>query len=89
MLANRGADTIDGDANRPNLLIEEARRITADEITSGGLADLDVLVFPGGSGSRQVNDLGAMGVAKVREFIRTAGKGAVGLCAGAVHDLMG
>ena len=59
------------------------RRITANEIASGGLDDLDVLVFPGGSGSRQVNDLGAMGVAKVREFIRTAGKGAVGLCAGA------
>jgi peptidoglycan/xylan/chitin deacetylase (PgdA/CDA1 family) len=59
------------------------RRITANEIALGGLDDLDVLVFPGGSGSRQVNDLGAMGVASVREFIRTAGKGAVGLCAGA------
>jgi len=60
-----------------------ARRITAREIVSGGLADLDVLVFPGGSGSRQVGDLGALGVARVRDFIRTAGKGAVGLCAGA------
>ena len=59
------------------------RRITAREIASGGLADLDVLVFPGGSGSRQVGDLGVMGVAKVLEFIRTGGKGAVGLCAGA------
>ena len=59
------------------------RRITANEIASGGLDDLDVLVFPGGSGSRQVNDLGAMGAARVRDFIRTAGKGAVGLCAGA------
>jgi len=60
-----------------------ARRITAREIVSGGLADLDVLVFPGGSGSRQVGDLGTLGVARVRDFIRTGGKGAVGLCAGA------
>lgn len=59
------------------------RRITAAEIVSGGLDGLDVLVFPGGSGSRQVGDLGALGMDKVRAFVRTEGKGAVGLCAGA------
>lgn len=61
----------------------QARRITASEILGGDLSDLDVLVFPGGGGGRQANDLGALGVAKVRDFVLSRGKGIVGICAGA------
>lgn len=61
----------------------EVRRITSHEILAGGLDGLDVLVFPGGGGGRQVNDLGALGVARVRHFVLAKGGGIVGICAGA------
>jgi peptidoglycan/xylan/chitin deacetylase (PgdA/CDA1 family) len=58
-------------------------KITGAEIAAGGLDRLDVIVFPGGSGSRQWNDLGATGAELVRRFVLERGKGAIGLCAGA------
>jgi len=60
-----------------------AREISAAEIVAGGLDTLDVILFPGGSGSRQYGDLGQLGAARVRAFVQTGGKGAVGICAGA------
>ena len=61
----------------------EASLITANMILSGALSHLDVLVFPGGGGARQVNDLGDEGTARVKAFVRDEGKGVVGVCAGA------
>ena len=60
-----------------------ARRLTSREILAGALSELDVVVFPGGSGSRQQNDMGALVVAKLDHFVREEGKGVVGICAGA------
>ena len=57
--------------------------VTASEISTGILDGFDVLVFAGGGGSRQVNNLGAQGVARVRDFVMGKGKGVVGICAGA------
>ncbi len=55
--------------------------ISAAEIVSGKLNDFDVIVFPGGSGSQELNNLGQIGAKKVIEFVN-AGHGAVGICAG-------
>ncbi|MEW5765551.1 MAG: BPL-N domain-containing protein, partial [Acidobacteriota bacterium] len=59
------------------------REISAAEIVSGGLREVDVVVFPGGGGGRQRTDLGDAGVEEVRRFVLEEGRGAVGLCAGA------
>lgn len=70
------------DALRIDPLIER-RRITASEIARGDLSSLDVLIFPGGGGGRQFNDLGALGRSKVIDFVRRDGRGLIGICAGA------
>jgi glutamine amidotransferase-like uncharacterized protein len=57
-------------------------RITADEIRHGQLARFDLLIHPGGSGSKQGNTLGAEGRDRVRSFVEQGG-GFVGICAGA------
>lgn len=56
--------------------------LTSAQIAAGGLDKLDVLVIPGGSGSRQYLNLGAQNRDRIRRFIES-GKGAVGICAGA------
>lgn len=58
-----------------------ARFITPEEVRAGVLRDFDVVVFPGGSGSRQAEGLGGDGREVVREFVRNGG-GYVGICAG-------
>lgn len=58
-----------------------ARRITSEEIRQGGLAEFDVVVMPGGSGSKQAELLQESGRDKIREFVRSGG-GYVGICAG-------
>lgn len=58
------------------------RKIKADDIRSGVLADLDVLIHPGGSGGRQGRHLGEDGREKIRTFIDNGG-GFIGICAGA------
>ena len=83
-----------GDGASPACVIEtfEALRIDPDivpsligptEIYTGGLDKLDVIVFPGGSGSRQNNSLGSGSHDRVRDFVLVEGKGIVGICAGA------
>ena len=57
--------------------------VTAREILTGVLPDFDALVLPGGGGSRQMNSLGALAAARVISFVRSEGKGVVGICAGA------
>ena len=59
-----------------------AQPITAAQIMSGVLSQTDVLIFPGGSGSKQFNNLGFQGAEKVREFGKQKGNGVVGICAG-------
>jgi len=58
------------------------QRISIDQITSGSLTGMHVVVFPGGSGGGQGRGLGKVGRNKVREFVH-AGGGYVGICAGA------
>jgi glutamine amidotransferase-like uncharacterized protein len=60
----------------------EILRVTAEEIRGGGLAGVDVLVQPGGSGSKQGNTLGEAGRLAVRDYVR-AGGGYLGVCGGA------
>lgn len=57
-------------------------RISADEIRAGRLSNVDVLVHPGGSGSKQGKALGEGGRKAVTEFVRGGG-GFLGVCAGA------
>ncbi|MAX27689.1 MAG: biofilm PGA synthesis protein PgaC [Phycisphaeraceae bacterium] len=56
--------------------------VTPATIRDGALDDQDVLIMPGGSGSKQAFALGADGKQIVRDFV-ASGKGYVGICAGA------
>ncbi len=56
--------------------------VSAADIMNGKLDSIDVLVFPGGSGSKELNNLGQLGAEKVRKFVEQDGKGIVGICAG-------
>jgi len=61
----------------------EAFPISAVDIQKGELDNIDVLIFPGGSGSKELNNLGQSGKDKVNDFVKNQGKGVVGICAGA------
>ncbi len=56
--------------------------ITPYQILNGKLDSIDVLIFPGGSGSKELNSLGDFGVQKIYDFVEKQGKGIVGICAG-------
>ncbi len=58
------------------------RKLMADDIRSGALGDVDVLIQPGGSGGGQGRHLGESGREAIRGFIREGG-GFIGICAGA------
>ena len=55
--------------------------ISAAEIASGKIDELDVIIFPGGSGSKELVNLGQTASGKVLNFVKS-GKGVVGICAG-------
>lgn len=55
--------------------------ISSAEIASGKIEDFDVLIFPGGSGSKELNNLGDLAAQKVQDYVN-AGYGVVGICAG-------
>lgn len=57
------------------------RRITADAIRAGDLSGVDVLIHPGGSGSRQGKALGEEGRKVATAFVDDGG-GFLGVCAG-------
>jgi len=61
----------------------DAFAISAVDIQKGELNDIDVLIFPGGSGSKELNNLGQTGKERVIDFVKNKGKGVVGICAGA------
>lgn len=56
--------------------------VRAAELMTGVLDRLDVLVFPGGSGSKQASSMGGLAREKVRRWVLEEGKGVVGICAG-------
>lgn len=58
------------------------RYITTSDIAGGVLDSLDVVVVPGGGGTRQYQNLGEENIRRIKEFVRQGG-GAVGICAGA------
>lgn len=68
------------ESSEPRLF--QVDRITAEEIREGKLSKVDVLVHPGGSGSKQGKSLGANGRIAVRKFVREGG-GYLGVCGGA------
>lgn len=57
-------------------------QVTADDIRAGKLAGADVLVQPGGSGSKQAKTLEPQGRDIIKQFVKS-GHGYVGICAGA------
>ncbi len=59
----------------------KGRAVTAYDIQNGILDNLDVMIFPGGSGSKEFNNLGQTAAQKVQDFAKS-GKGIVGICAG-------
>ncbi len=58
------------------------RAVSPVDIQSNVLDSLDVLFFPGGSGSKEYNSLGLLNEEKVKTFAAKANKGLVGICAG-------
>lgn len=56
--------------------------ISPADIINGKLNETDAIIFPGGSGSKQLNSLGRIGKQKVIDYIKNGG-GAIGICAGA------
>lgn len=59
----------------------ELHLVSGADIRAGKLEGLDLLVMPGGSSKVQYDQLGAEGVAKMKDFLR-AGGGYIGTCAG-------
>ena len=57
-------------------------RIGAADVRDGVLGQFDVVLFPGGSGSKQGGALGVDGRDRVRSFVSSGG-GYIGVCAGA------
>lgn len=57
-------------------------RLKAEDVQSGKLSHYDVLIHPGGSGSKQGKALGETGRKAVRDFVSQGG-GYLGVCAGA------
>lgn len=61
----------------------EALRVSAADIVSGAANDIDVFLFPGGSGRNETASLGELGQEKIINLVKKQGKGVVGICAGA------
>ena len=57
-------------------------KVSGKEIAAGTLKDFDVVIFSGGSGSKESAAIGDAGREEVRRFVREGG-GYVGICAGA------
>jgi hypothetical protein len=83
----RGPGT--GGKGPPNLKQElnggnksSVNEVSPEEIRSGVLTNYDVVIFAGGSGSKQAEAIGEAGREAVRQFVGHGG-GYVGICAGA------
>ena len=58
------------------------REVSSVDIMNGVLDSLDVMVFPGGSASKEYNNLGLQAAQKIKSFGSQKNKGLVGICAG-------
>lgn len=91
MFDGRGVSRIGFDPAR-DLLVGtdglDTRVVGSFEIREGVLSRMDVVVFMGGSGSRQGEALRPEGRQSVRDFV-AAGGGYVGVCAGAYLAMQG
>ena len=58
------------------------RHVGAEELAAGTLADFDLTIFPGGSGSKQAAAIGQQGRRQLQAFVERGG-GYLGICAGA------
>ena len=58
------------------------QRVKPEDIRAGVLTNLDVLIMPGGSGSKQATNLETSGREAIQQFVKNGG-GDVGICAGA------
>ena len=56
--------------------------ISAIDIVNEKLDNIDCIIFPGGSGSKEYNSMGQLAAEKVKEFAKQKNKGIVGICAG-------
>lgn len=79
-----GAQTCIWEAVAAIKLDEEmkVRTITTADIANNALDSIDVIIIPGGGGSRQFLNLGAENRQRIKDFV-SGGGGAVGICAGA------
>lgn len=57
-------------------------KVNGNDVRSGKLQDIDVVLFPGGSGSGEAKSLEETGRKEVRSFVERGG-GYLGICAGA------
>ncbi|NCZ96732.1 biofilm PGA synthesis protein PgaC [bacterium] len=60
----------------------DVQRVKPEDIRNGVLTNLDVLIMPGGSGSKQATNLETTGREAIQQFVKHGG-GYVGICAGA------
>lgn len=84
-ICDDNAEPAKGPKNLLRILTEDAgfvaTRVTSQQIREDGLTGFDVLIMPGGSGSKQAERLEQGGRERIREFVRSGG-GYVGICAG-------
>lgn len=79
---NGGAGVSNVANNIRQVLGIELIHLTADEIQTQDLSVFDVIIFAGGSGSKQAEAIGELGRNNVRTFVKNGG-GYLGICAGA------
>jgi len=60
----------------------DVSEISPADILTEKINKFDVIIFPGGSGSKELNSLGKFGRKRIYDFIKKDGKGVVGICAG-------
>ncbi len=60
----------------------EVAEIISEQIQSDDLSKFDIIIFSGGSGSKQAQSIGEKGKGNIRDFIKNGG-GYLGICAGA------
>ncbi len=56
--------------------------IHASDMVAGKLDAYDAIIFPGGSGSKELNNLGKLAQEAVRSFAKQENKAVIGICAG-------
>lgn len=60
----------------------EIQIVTTKDLASGKLTTLDVLIIPGGGGSREYLNMGGENHKRIKNFVKNGG-GLIGICAGA------